>query len=164
MWKLTSEEGNVCWWMKLYKWCCMGHLISTTTLLLHVLNPIFMPVKWRASYLGCPLKEIIRKTWQNQIHTTHNIFPQKPALQRMIKWELQHKEGNYTLEKARKKSFKTPKRRESHEQNLNSHNKNNRKPQLKKMRWKVNRHVSLEVEMGIYYFRGKSTHQGEQRY
>ena len=50
------------------------------------------------------------------------------------------------------------------QQNLNSHNKNNRKPQLKKMRWKGNRHVSLEVEMGIYYFRGKSTHQGEQRY
>lgn len=95
---------------------------------------------------------------------SHIIFPQKPALQRMIKWELQHKEGNYTLEKARKKSFKTPKRRQSHEQNLNSHNKNNRKPQLKKMRWKGNRHVSLEVEMGIYYFRGKSTHQGEQRY
>ena len=32
---------------------------------------------------------------------SHIIFPQKPALQRMIKWELQHKEGNYTLEKAR---------------------------------------------------------------
>jgi hypothetical protein len=34
----------------------------------------------------------------------------------------------------------------------------------KKIRWKGNRHVSLEVKMGIYYFRGKSTHQGKQRY
>jgi hypothetical protein len=35
----------------------------------------------------------------------------KPALQRIINGKHQHKEGNYTLEKARKLSFNKPKRR-----------------------------------------------------
>jgi hypothetical protein len=34
-----------------------------------------------------------------------------PALQRITKGKLQHKEGNYTLKKARKLSFNKPKRR-----------------------------------------------------
>jgi hypothetical protein len=34
-----------------------------------------------------------------------------PALQRIIKGKLQHKEGNYTLEKARKLFFNKSKRR-----------------------------------------------------
>jgi hypothetical protein len=32
----------------------------------------------------------------------HKIFPQNPALQRIIDGKLQHKEVNYTLEKERK--------------------------------------------------------------
>jgi hypothetical protein len=32
----------------------------------------------------------------------HNIFSMNPALQRIIKGKLQHKERNYALEKARK--------------------------------------------------------------
>jgi hypothetical protein len=48
-----------------------------------------------------------------------------PALQRLIQRKLQHKDGNYTLEKVRKSSFKEPKRRQSQEQNPNSNNKNN---------------------------------------
>jgi hypothetical protein len=34
-----------------------------------------------------------------------------PSLQRTIMEKLQHKEGNYTLEKARKQPFNKPKRR-----------------------------------------------------
>jgi hypothetical protein len=34
-----------------------------------------------------------------------------PALQRIMNGKCQHKEGNYTLEKARKLSFNKPKRR-----------------------------------------------------
>jgi hypothetical protein len=50
-----------------------------------------------------------------------------PALQRIIDRNLNHKEGNYTLEKARKYSFNKPKRRWVQEQNPNSNNKNNRR-------------------------------------
>jgi hypothetical protein len=50
-----------------------------------------------------------------------------PALQRIIKGKLHHKEGNYALEEARKYSFNKPKRREPKEQNPNYNNKNNRK-------------------------------------
>jgi hypothetical protein len=53
-----------------------------------------------------------------------------PALQRIIKEKLQHKEGNHALEKARKLSFNKPKRRQPQEHNANSNNKNNRKQQL----------------------------------
>ena len=53
-----------------------------------------------------------------------------PALQRIIDGNLQHKEGNYTLEKARKYSFNKPKRRWVQEQNPNSNNKNNRRQKL----------------------------------
>jgi hypothetical protein len=53
-----------------------------------------------------------------------------PAFQRIIKGIHQHKDGNYTLEKARKQSFNKTKRRQLQEQNPNSNNKNNRKQQL----------------------------------
>ena len=53
-----------------------------------------------------------------------------PALQRIIKGKLQHKEGNVTLEKARKKSLNKPKRRQPQEPNPNFNNKINRKQQL----------------------------------
>jgi hypothetical protein len=53
-----------------------------------------------------------------------------PALQRIIKGKHQHKDRNYTLEKARKYSFNKPKRRQLQEQNPNFNNKNNRKQQL----------------------------------
>jgi hypothetical protein len=52
-----------------------------------------------------------------------------PALQRIIKGKLKHKEGKYALEKARKSSFNKPKWRYPREQNSNSNNKNNRKQQ-----------------------------------
>ena len=39
-----------------------------------------------------------------------------PAPQRIIKGKNQHKDGNYTLEKARKKSFNKAKRRQAQEQ------------------------------------------------
>jgi hypothetical protein len=53
-----------------------------------------------------------------------------PALQRIIKGKHQHRDGKYTLEKARKQSFNKPKRRQPQEQNSNFNNKNNRKQQL----------------------------------
>jgi hypothetical protein len=52
------------------------------------------------------------------------------ALQRIIKGKHQHKDRNYTLEKARNESFNKPKRRQPQEQNPNFNNKNNRKQQL----------------------------------
>ena len=48
-----------------------------------------------------------------------------PVLQRIIKGKHQHKDGNYTLDRARKQSFNKPKRRQPQEQNTNSNNKNN---------------------------------------
>jgi hypothetical protein len=53
-----------------------------------------------------------------------------PALQRIKKGKIQHKEGNYALEKARKQAFNKPKRKQLQEQNPNSNNKNNRNQQL----------------------------------
>ena len=53
-----------------------------------------------------------------------------PALQRIIKGKHQHKDRNYTLEKARKQSFNKPKKRQPQEQIPNFNNKNNRKQQL----------------------------------
>jgi hypothetical protein len=50
-----------------------------------------------------------------------------PVLQSIIKGKQQHKDGNYTLEKARIQSFNKTKRRQPQEQNLNFNNKNNRK-------------------------------------
>jgi hypothetical protein len=51
-----------------------------------------------------------------------------PALQKENRWKIQHKEGNYTLEKARKQSsFNIPKRRQPHKHNSISKNKNSRK-------------------------------------
>jgi hypothetical protein len=64
------------------------------------------------------------KTKFTQYHSTN------PALQRIINGKNQHKNGNYTLEKARKKSYNKPKRRQPQEQNSNFSNKNNRKQQL----------------------------------
>jgi hypothetical protein len=52
------------------------------------------------------------------------------ALQRIIKGKLQHKDGIYMLEKARKLTFNKPKKRQPQEQNPNFNNKNNRKQQL----------------------------------
>jgi hypothetical protein len=48
------------------------------------------------------------------IHLSNN-----PALQRIIKGKHQHKDGNYTLENARKLSFNKPKKRQPQEQNPN---------------------------------------------
>jgi hypothetical protein len=53
-----------------------------------------------------------------------------PALQKIIKGKHQHKDGNYTIEKARKNSFNKTERREPQEQNLNFNNKKDRKQQL----------------------------------
>ena len=49
------------------------------------------------------------------------------ALQRIIKGKHQHKDGNYALEKARKKSFNKPKGRQPQKQNSSSNNKYKRK-------------------------------------
>ena len=57
-------------------------------------------------------------------------LPRNPALQRIIKGKDQHKDGNYTLEKAKKYSFNKPKITQPQNQNSNSNNKNNRKQQL----------------------------------
>jgi hypothetical protein len=46
-----------------------------------------------------------------------------PALERIIMGKHQHKDGNYTLEKARKSSFNKPKRRQLQEQNPNFNKK-----------------------------------------
>jgi hypothetical protein len=52
---------------------------------------------------------------ETKIFHDKNKFTQyistNPALQRIIDEKHQHKEGNYTLEKARKYSFNKPKRR-----------------------------------------------------
>jgi hypothetical protein len=53
-----------------------------------------------------------------------------PALQRIIKGKHQLKDGNQTLEKARKLSFKKTKRRQPQEQIPSFNNKNDRKQQL----------------------------------
>jgi hypothetical protein len=50
-------------------------------------------------------------------------FSMNPALQRIIKGKHQHKDGNYTLEKARNNK---PKRRQPQEWNPNFNIKNNR--------------------------------------
>jgi hypothetical protein len=53
-----------------------------------------------------------------------------PALQRRVNVKLQHREENYTLEKARKYfSFNKPKRKQLHKHNSTSNNKTNRKQQ-----------------------------------
>jgi hypothetical protein len=53
------------------------------------------------------------------------------ALQRIIREKKkQYKDRNHFLEKARKKSFNKPKRRQPQEQNVNFNNKNIRKAQL----------------------------------
>ena len=50
------------------------------------------------------------KIFHDKTKFTQYLFT-NPALQRIIDGKLQHKEGNYTLDKARKKSFNKPKRR-----------------------------------------------------
>jgi hypothetical protein len=57
-------------------------------------------------------------------------FSINPALQRIIMGKHQQKGRNYTLQKARKQSFKKTKRRQPQEQNCKYKNKNNRKQQL----------------------------------
>jgi hypothetical protein len=69
------------------------------------------------------------KVFHDKIKFTQYLL-MNPALQKIIKGKLQHKEGNSNLEKARKKSFNKPERRQPQEQNPNSNNKHNRKQQL----------------------------------
>jgi hypothetical protein len=56
-----------------------------------------------------PNKISITIDGETKVFHKNNKFKQylsmKPALQRIIKGRLQHKNGNYTLEKARKQSF-----------------------------------------------------------
>jgi hypothetical protein len=62
-----------------------------------------------------PEKLSITIDGENKIFHDKNKFTQyfstNPVLQRIIDGKYQHKEGNYTLEKARKLSFNKPKRR-----------------------------------------------------
>jgi len=54
-------------------------------------------------------------------------IPTNPVLQRIIDGKLQHREGNYILDKARKQSpCNETKGRETHKHNSTSNNKNNR--------------------------------------
>jgi hypothetical protein len=69
-------------------------------------------------------KYFMRKT------NSQNIFPQIQSFKRIIKGKHNTIKGNYDLEKARKKSFNKPKRRQLQEWNPNSKNKNYRKQQL----------------------------------
>jgi hypothetical protein len=62
------------------------------------------------------------KVFHDKIKITQCLF-MNPALQRIIKGKLRHKEGNYTIEKAAKYSFNKPKRRHLQEQNPNSNTK-----------------------------------------
>jgi hypothetical protein len=77
-----------------------------------------------------PTKLSITIDEETKVFHDKNKFTQylstNPALQGIIKGKLQQKEGNYALEKARKKSFNKHKRRQSQEQNPNSNNKYNR--------------------------------------
>jgi hypothetical protein len=65
------------------------------------------------------------KVFHDKTKFTH--LSMNPDLQRKIKGKHYHKDRNYTLEIARKKSFTKPKRRQPQEQNPNFNNKNNRK-------------------------------------
>jgi hypothetical protein len=68
------------------------------------------------------------KVFQDKIRFKQYLST-NPALQRIIE-KSQHKEGNYTQEKARSQSFHNkPKRRETQKHNSFSNNKNNRKQQ-----------------------------------
>ena len=67
------------------------------------------------------------KIFHDKTKLTHYLS-MNPAFQKIITEEKnQYKDGNHALEKARKYSFKNPKRRQPQEQNANSNNKNNRK-------------------------------------
>jgi hypothetical protein len=69
------------------------------------------------------------KVFHDKTKLTHSISTNL-ALQRIVKGKHEHKEGNCTLEKARKLSFNKSKRMQAQEQNPSSNNKNNRKQQL----------------------------------
>jgi hypothetical protein len=69
------------------------------------------------------------KVFHNKTKFTHYLST-NPALQRIMTEKKQYKDGNHVLEKARKQSFKKPKRRQPQKQNVNSKNKNKRKQQL----------------------------------
>jgi hypothetical protein len=62
-----------------------------------------------------PAKLSITKDREPKVFHDKTKFTQylstNPALQKIIRGKLQHKEGNYTLKKARKLSFNKPKRR-----------------------------------------------------
>ena len=65
------------------------------------------------------------KVFHDKTKFTQYLYT-NPVFQRIITGKHQHKDENYTLEKARNK----PKKRQPQEQNSNSKNKNNRKQQL----------------------------------
>jgi hypothetical protein len=50
------------------------------------------------------------KVFHDKTKFTHYLS-KTPAFQRLIKGKFHHKEGNYSVEKSRKESFKKPKRR-----------------------------------------------------
>ena len=68
-------------------------------------------------------------TGQNQIHTL-SFHKSSPSKDNNRKKKNQYKEGNHSLEKARRKSLSKLKGRQPQEQNANSNNKNKRKQQL----------------------------------
>jgi hypothetical protein len=79
-----------------------------------------------------PAKHSITRDGENNIFHDENKFAQylstSPTPGRIIDGKHKHNEGNYTLEKARKKySFKKHKRRYPHKHNYTTNNKNNRK-------------------------------------
>jgi len=67
------------------------------------------------TYTNIPSKLSITIDGETKVFQDKTEFSQylsmNPALQRIIKGKLQHKEGNEALEKARKKSFNKPKRK-----------------------------------------------------
>jgi hypothetical protein len=65
---------------------------------------------------------------KKQIHTLsfHKSSPSKDNNRK----KKQYKDGNHTIEKARKQSLNKPKRKQPQEQNANSNKKNKRKQQL----------------------------------
>jgi hypothetical protein len=112
------------------------------------ITPDFSPVTMKARRSGADVIQTLRE----HKHQPRLLYPRKPSisvdgetkifhckrkftqylstnptLQRIIDGKHQHKEGNYTLEKARKKSFKKPKRRQphKHKNNIKNNGSNN---------------------------------------
>ena len=70
------------------------------------------------------------KVFHDKTKFTHYLST-KPALERIITTKKKkYKDGNHTLEKARRQSLNKPKSRQPQEENANFNNKNNKKQQL----------------------------------